>query len=128
MMDNICLILDVSEVSSSLDVNTGLISLDQEKTLNTTSSGRSRGGLGFLTLIKVSYSDIGSVMIFNGGLCAPFRAHKDIQQGCALSGMLYSLSLEALLQRLHTNIEGLILPGFNENLVYLLMLMSALSL
>lgn len=50
-----------------------------------------------------------------GSLCAPFRAHRGIQQGCALSRMLYALSLESLLHMLHLCVQGLVVPGFNSN-------------
>ena len=49
---------------------------------------------GFIAKIKVLYSEAESVLKFNGGLCAPFRVCRAVRQGCALSGMLYALSLE----------------------------------
>ncbi|KAI3373013.1 hypothetical protein L3Q82_023447 [Scortum barcoo] len=41
---------------------------------------------GFIAKIKVLYSDIESVLKINGSLCAPFRVHRGVRQGCALSG------------------------------------------
>ena len=61
------------------------------------------------------YSEVESVLKFNGSLCAPFRVCRGVRQGCALSGMLYTLSLEPLLNKLRYNLQGLVLPGFNSN-------------
>ncbi|KAL7872661.1 hypothetical protein AOLI_G00117320 [Acnodon oligacanthus] len=60
----------------------------------------------FITMVRVSYQDVESVLKINGGLSAPFRAERGIRQGCALSGMLYSLAIEPLLNRLHSKFEG----------------------
>ena len=124
MVDNVHLIRDVLEVSSSLGFNTGLISLDQEKAFDRVEHsflwkvmGRFGFSAGFIAKIQVLYSEVESVLKFNGSLCAPFRVCRGVRQGCALSGMLYALSLEPLLCRLRHNIEGLILPGFSDNMV-----------
>ncbi len=124
MVDNIYLIRDVLEVSSSLGINTGLISLDQEKAFDRVEHAflwkvmeRFGFSAGLIAKIKVLYSDIESVLKFNGGLCAPFRVHRGVRQGCTLSGMLYALSLEPLLQKIRSSVQGLILPGFNSSVV-----------
>ncbi|KAJ3588088.1 hypothetical protein NHX12_011683 [Muraenolepis orangiensis] len=104
MVDNVHLIRDVLEVSSSLDINTGLISLDQEKAFDRVEHSflwkvmeKFGFSAGFIAKIKVLYNNIESVLKFNGGLCAPFRVCRGVRQGCALSGMPYALSLEPLL-------------------------------
>ena len=124
MVDNIYLIRDVLEVSSSLGVNTGLISLDQEKAFDRVEHSflwkvmeRFGFSAGLIAKIKVLYRDTESVLKFNGGLCAPFRVHRGVRQGCALSGMLYALSLEPLLQKITSSVRGLFLPGFNSSIV-----------
>ncbi|KAJ3587841.1 hypothetical protein NHX12_011436 [Muraenolepis orangiensis] len=124
MVDNVHLIRDVLEVSSSLDINTGLISLDQEKAFDRVEHsflwkvmGKFGFSAGFIAKIKVLYNNIESVLKFNGGLCAPFRVCRGVRQGCALSGMLYALSLEPLLSKIRSKLQGLFLPGFNGNLV-----------
>ncbi|KAJ3603143.1 hypothetical protein NHX12_030886 [Muraenolepis orangiensis] len=122
MVDNVLLIRDVLEVSSSLDINTGLISLDQEKAFDRVEHSflwKVKFGFsaGFIAKIKVLYNNIESVLKFNGGLCAPFRVCRGVQQGCALSGMLYALSLEPLLNKIRSKLQGLFLPGFNGNMV-----------
>lgn len=124
MVDNVYLIRDVLEVSSSLGMDTGLISLDQEKAFDRVEHSflgktmeRFGFSAGFIARIRVLYSDIESLLKFNGSLCAPFRMHRGIRQGCALSGMLYALSLEPLLCKIRSSIDGLVLPGFKGNIV-----------
>ncbi|KAI3352103.1 hypothetical protein L3Q82_020914 [Scortum barcoo] len=122
MVDNVYLIRDVLEVSSSLGIDTGLISLDQEKAFDRIEHNflwkvmESFGfNAGFIAKIKVLYSDIESVLKINGSLCAPFRVHRGVRQGCALSGMLYALSLEPLLNKIRSSTQGLLLPGFRAS-------------
>ena len=105
MVDNVHLIRDILDVSSSLDVDMGLISLDQEKAFDRVERsflwkvmGKFGFSAGFIAKIKVLYSDVESVLKFNGSLSAPFRVCRGVRQGCALSGMLYALSLEPLLK------------------------------
>ena len=124
MVDNVHLIRDVLEVSSSLGIDTGLISLDQEKAFDRVEHSflwkvmeKFGFSAGFIAKIKVLYNKIESVLKFNGGLCAPFRVCRGVRQGCALSGMLYALSLEPLLNKIRSKLQGLFLPGFNGNMV-----------
>uniref|UniRef100_A0AAQ4QQC8 Reverse transcriptase domain-containing protein n=1 Tax=Gasterosteus aculeatus aculeatus TaxID=481459 RepID=A0AAQ4QQC8_GASAC len=124
MVDNVYLIRDVLEVSSSLGINTGLISLDQEKAFDCVEHsflwkvmGKFGFSAGFIAKIKVLYSEVESVLKINGSLCAPFRVFRGVRQGCALSGMLYALSLEPLLSRIRSSLEGLVLPGFSRNMI-----------
>uniref|UniRef100_A0AAV2MGX3 Reverse transcriptase domain-containing protein n=1 Tax=Knipowitschia caucasica TaxID=637954 RepID=A0AAV2MGX3_KNICA len=116
--DNITLIRDVLEVSGSLGINLGLISIDQEKAFDRvehqylwqtmTAFGFSPG---FIAHIRTLYCDVMSVLKVNGGLSAPFSVGRGIRQGCSLSGMLYSLSIEPLLHRLRADLQGVLLPG-----------------
>lgn len=113
-----------------MGINIGLISIDQEKafdrvehqylwkTLNAFGFGP-----GFIGVIKVLYRDTESMLKINGGLSAPFKVNRGIRQGCALSGMLYSLAIEPLLNKLCSKIEGLVLPRNNNLFRYQLMLM-----
>ncbi|TWW53588.1 Transposon TX1 uncharacterized 149 kDa protein ORF 2 [Takifugu flavidus] len=124
MVDSIHLIRDILEVSSSLGTQVGLLSLDQEKAFDRVEHSflwRTMERFGFsavlIAMIKVLYRDIESVLKFNGGLCAPFRVNRGVRQCCALSGMLYALSLEPLLIKIRANVQGLVLSGFTGNLV-----------
>lgn len=124
MVNNVHLIRDVLDVSGSLGLDTGLISLDQEKAFDRvehnflwTVMDRFGFSAGFIAKIKVLYSDIESVLKFNGSLCAPFRVHRGVRQGCAMLGMLYALSLEPLLNKIRSSLQGLVLPGFGGGMV-----------
>lgn len=56
-------------------------------------------------MIKVLYKEIESVLKINGGSRAPFKIGRGIRQGCALSGTLYSLAIEPMLNKLRSCIE-----------------------
>lgn len=68
-------------------------------------------GPGFINSVKVLYCDIQSVLKISGGLSTPFQVQRGVRQGCALSGMLYSLAIELLLHRLRLDLQGLTIPG-----------------
>ena len=115
--DNVTLIRDVLEVSSSLAVDTGLISIDQEKAFDRVEHQYLWQTLaafgfnpGFIAKIQVLYSDIASVLKINGGLSAPFSVQRGVRQGCSLSGMLYSLAIEPLLHKLRNDLTGVCFP------------------
>lgn len=78
IVDNVCLIRDVLEVSSSPGMCVSLLSLDQEKAFDCaehSSQWKTVERFGFSTdligEIKVLYIDIESVLKFNGSLCVP---------------------------------------------------------
>ncbi len=66
---------------------------------------------GFISMIKTLYSEVESVLKMNGDLCSPFRVYRGVRQGCALSGMLYSLALEPLLKKIRSDVCGLYVPN-----------------
>ncbi|TWW61078.1 Transposon TX1 uncharacterized 149 kDa protein ORF 2 [Takifugu flavidus] len=85
IVDNVHLIRDVLEVSRSLDVDTGLISLDQEKAFDRVEHEflwkvMERFGFspGFIAMIRILYCDIVSMLKFNGSLCAPFKVRRGV--------------------------------------------------
>ncbi len=92
MVDNVYLIKDVLEVSSSLGINTVLISPDQEKAFDHVehnflwkSIEKFGFSAGFIAKIKVLYSEVKSVLKFNGSLCAPFRVCRGVEDAlCTL--------------------------------------------
>jgi len=108
------------EVAGLLGINLGLISIDQEKAFDRVEHqylwktlDAFGFGPGFIGVIKVLYRDIESMLKINGGLSAPFKVNRGIKQGCALSGMVYSLATEPLLNKLRLKIEGLVSPHNN---------------
>ncbi|KAK3516272.1 hypothetical protein QTP70_008645 [Hemibagrus guttatus] len=125
IFDNVYLIRDILDVSRLLGLKTGLIFLDQEKTFDWIEHEYLWKVLeafgfnpGFVAMIRVLYSEIESVLKVNGGLCAPFRVYRGIRQGCSLSGMLYSLAIEPLLNKLRSHLSGFNIPHANAS-VYL---------
>jgi len=115
ILDNIFLVRDIMEVAGLLSINLGLISIDQEKAFDRVEHqylwktlDAFGFGPGFIGVIKVLYRDIESMLKINGGLSAPFKVNRGIRQGCALSGMVYSLAIEPLLNKLRLKIEGLV--------------------
>ncbi|KAK3521002.1 hypothetical protein QTP86_015762 [Hemibagrus guttatus] len=90
--DDVSLIRDILDVSSSLAVDLGLISLDQEKAFDRVEHQylwKTLEAFGFspslIAMVKVMYQDAESVLKINGGLSAPFKVKRGIRQGCSLS-------------------------------------------
>ncbi len=105
--DKVTLICDVLSVSNDLGIETGLVSIDQEKAFERVEHRylwQVLAGFGFnpgfIAKIRALYSDIASVLKINGGLSAPFNIERGVRQGCCLSGMLYSIAIEPLLHQL----------------------------
>ncbi len=122
IFDNVYLIRDILEVSRLLDIDTGLISLDQEKAFDRVEHSYlwrtlEEFGLssGFIAMIRVLYQDVESVLKINGGLSAPFKILRGIRKGYALSGMLYALAIEPLLVKIRESIEGWTIPCSGAN-------------
>jgi exonuclease III len=113
LKDNISLIRDYLQISKTLGLNFGLISLDQEKAFDRVEHQylwETLGAFGFSPVftnkIKVLYNQIESVLKINGGLTASFAIKRGIRQGCALSGMLYSLAIEPFLSKIRKALSG----------------------
>lgn len=122
IFDNVYLIRDILDVSRLLDIDTGLISLDQEKAFDRVEHSYLWRTLeefgfssGFIAMIRVLYQDVESVLKINGSLSAPFKIKRGIRQGCALSGMLYALAIEPLLVKIRERIEGWTIPCSGAN-------------
>lgn len=118
IFDNIHLIRDFFDVSKILGVDVGLISLDQEKAFDRVEHGylwKTLQAFGFssdfIGYVKSLYNDIESVLKVNGGLCAPFKVCCGVRQGCSLSGILYTLAIETLLNKLRRVLEGVSLQA-----------------
>jgi len=113
IVDNISLIRDVLEVSRIFGLKCALVSLDQEKAFDRVEhcylwdTFKAFGfPPGFKEMIKVLYDDIESILKINGGLSATFNVGRGIRQGCSMSGMLYSIALEPMLNQIRESICG----------------------
>lgn len=65
----------------------------------------------FAKISEVLYTDVESLLKVNGGLCTPFKVERGVRQGCSLSGMLYSIAIEPLLQQIRSNLSGVQISG-----------------
>ncbi|XP_057179060.1 uncharacterized protein LOC130547275 [Triplophysa rosa] len=92
--DNVSFIRDILDCGKLFDLDFGLISIDQEKAFDRIEhvylwSALKAFGFSpdFISMIKVLYCGVESVLKINGDLCSPFRVYRGVRQGCALSGM-----------------------------------------
>lgn len=122
IVDNISLVRDILEVSKLFNLDFALIFLDQEKAFDRVEHNylwKTLADFGFcqdfVEMVKMLYTDAESVLKVNGGLCTPFKVGRGVRQGCSLSGMLYAIAIEPLLQQIRVNLTGLNIPGFNCN-------------
>ncbi len=118
IFDNISFLRDFLDIGKLLDVNFGLISIDQEKAFDRVEHSYLWDVLKafgfkkvFIDKLRVLYCDVESLLKVNGDLCAPFRVSRGIRQGCALSGMLYSLAIEPLLRKFRVELKGVNIPN-----------------
>lgn len=118
ILDNLFLMRDVFDVCKTYGLNTGIISVDQEKAFdrvdhNFLFATLRAFGLGehFLKWVKLLYYDVSCVVKVRGGLTRPVPVTRGIRQGCPISGLLYSLAIEPLLAWLRGKVRGLSLPG-----------------
>lgn len=122
IFDNISLVRDILDVSKLFNLDCSFISLDQEKAFDRVEHNylwKTLAAFGFcqdfVEMIKMLYTDVESVLKVNGGLCSPFTVGRSVRQGCSLSGMLYALAIEPLLQLIRVLLNGLNMPVFNCN-------------
>lgn len=112
IFDNISLIRDLIQASKVLDIKCGLLSLDQEKAFDRVEHAYLWNTLeafgfhkNFLSMVKILYSDIESLIKINGGLCAPFKVNRGIRQGCSMSGTEYFCRILLLLNPYSKRLE-----------------------
>ncbi len=122
IFDNLFLIRDMITVAQRHKLDIGFLSLDQEKAFDRVDhhylfKTLEAFGFGtqFISLVKLLYNDIYSMLRINGSLTRPFPVTRGIRQGCPLSGLLYSISIEPLLAMLRkTALVVFGVPGFSE--------------
>ncbi len=71
----------------------------------------------FISYIRLLYKGAESLLKVGGSLTTPFSAEKGIRQGCPLSGLLYSIAIEPLLNTLRNRLgtSGFHLPGTDKH-------------
>jgi len=75
---------DIITVAKMHNLDIGFLSLDQEKAFDLEAFGF---GPYFVSLIKMLYNGIFSMLRLNGSLTRPFSVTRGIRQGCPLSGL-----------------------------------------
>ncbi len=66
----------------------------------------------FVSMLKVLYNEVESVLKINGDLLCPLLRSSEVSgKACALSGMLYTLAIEPLLIRIREKLCGLSIPN-----------------
>ncbi len=120
---NVSLIRDIIFFANTNNIDLAILSLDQEKAFDRIDHEWLQRciktfGFGdfFTSCIKLLYTDAQCLLKLNSSLCAPFKFSRGIRQGCPLSGSLYALAIEPLLNhiRLDKSIQGITLPGCQE--------------
>ncbi len=113
IFDNLFLMRDMITVAKMHNLDIGFLSLDQEKAFDRVDfqylfKTLEAFGFGpyFVSIIKMLYNEIYSMLKINGSLTRPFSVTRGIRQGCALSGLLYAISIEPLLVSLRRELSG----------------------
>lgn len=119
IFDNLFLLRDIITVAKMHHLDIGFLSLDQEKAFDRVDhqylfKTMEAFGFGpyFVSLIKILYNGIYSMLRLNGSLTRPFSVTRGIRQGCPLSGLLYAISIEPLLVSLRKQLRGVNIPIF----------------
>ena len=101
------LIRDILFYCNSNDLPLAVVNLDQKKAFDSVDHGylfntmRAMGfGDCFIRHIEILYGSAESLVKVGGSLTSPFSFEKGIRQGCPLSGLLYSIAIEPLLNKL----------------------------
>lgn len=120
-MDNLFLIKDLWDICRLYNIDVGLISLEQEKAFGRVdhvcffSTLRAFGfGDGFISLVGLLYKEAVCLVKVGSGLSCPVQVQRGIRQGCPISGQLYSIAIEPLLNTLRAKLSGLMLPGLTQ--------------
>ena len=111
--DNVFLVRDLISMGQNTSHGFGLLLLDQEKAFDSVDHDflfavLTKVGLGenFISGIKLLYNNASCLLKVNNSLCHSFPFQRGICQGCPLSGMLYTLSVEPLLTLLRASMSG----------------------
>lgn len=120
IFDNLFLVRDMLYLTEVSKSNLGLVCLDQEKAFDKVDHKylfktlESFGfGNQFTSWIKLLYKDVYSMLKVNGTLTRPFSVQRGVRQGCSLSGLLYTISIEPLLRMLREKLQGVNFSPFH---------------
>lgn len=116
--NNIGMVRDVISLAVMYDMDAGLLFMGQEKAFDRVSHEYLRKlllsfgfGQNFTAHVHLLYTGISSLIKINQRLGCPVPVTGGVRQGCPLSGLLYTLSLEPRLRRLRNTLSGFKVPG-----------------
>ena len=118
--DNIHLLRNIFDFTEQKQIKCAFVNLDQAKAFDRVSipyllSVLQAFGFGpsFLRWIGLLYTDIQSSVIVNGHISPAFSIGRGVRQGCAISPLLYVLTMEpfAAKIRLSPTFKGFNIPG-----------------
>ncbi|CAM2105795.1 unnamed protein product [Caretta caretta] len=116
IFDNLFLVRDLLELGRRDGLSFALLSLDQEKAFDRADHGYLLStlqafGFGpqFVSFLRVLYASAECLVRLNWTLTEPVSFGRGVQQGCPLSGQLYTLAIEPFLCLLHRRMTGLVL-------------------
>ena len=121
--DNVHLLRNVFDFVEQKNIRCAFINLDQAKAFDRVSTKyllqvlQAYGfGPSFIKWIKLLYTDISSAVIVNGHIGDSFLVCRSVRQGCAISPLLYVLSMEPFANRVRqcVNFHGLKIPGCDD--------------
>ena len=118
--DNVHLLRNVFDFVEQKNLKCAFMNLDQAKAFERVSTQyllevlKAYGfGPSLIKWIKLLYTNISSAVIVNGHIGESFLVCRSVRQGCAISPLLYVLSMEPFANRVRkcVNFHGLKLPG-----------------
>ena len=121
--DNVHLLRNIFDFTEQKDIRCAFINLDQAKAFDRVSipyllSVLQAYGFGpsFIRWIGLLYTDIQSAVIVNGHISPVFPVERGVRQGCAISPLLYVLSMEPFACKIRRSptFTGLNIPGYTQ--------------
>ena len=121
--DNVHLLRNIFDFTEQKDIRCAFINLDQAKAFDRVSipyllSVLQAYGFGpsLIRWIGLLYTDIQSAVIVNGHLSPVFPVERGVWQGCAISPLLYVLSMEPFACKIRRSptFTGLNIPGYTQ--------------
>ncbi|CAM2116767.1 unnamed protein product [Caretta caretta] len=116
IFDNLFLVQDLLELGRRDSLSFALLSIDEEKAFDRVDHGYLLSTLRvfgfrpqFVGFLRVLYASAECLVKLNWTLTEPVSFGRGVQQGCPLSGQLYTLAIEPFLCLLRRRLTGLVL-------------------
>ena len=125
IFSNIFLTREIIEYTNNKNIESFLLTIDQEKAFDKIDRKylfkaleRFNLGKNFVMAIKQTMKNTQSLIFNNGYMSKPFKIKRGVRQGDPISLMLYCLAVESLSLEIkqNKNIEGIPIPGTKNSL------------